>query len=132
MIIYNPYGLVFDDVVMVGKGLDLSGHATVVDHGLILIWNNFMVKVSCKFLLGNSALGLIFLWLDPTGPTGASSPKVCFSLKLYAVAETFETLSRMISSSISSSSLAVIVRCAPWKYFSISLEKKDWKSRCRQ
>ena len=34
MIIYNPYGLVFDDVVMVGKGFDLSGHATVVDHGV--------------------------------------------------------------------------------------------------
>ena len=34
MIIYNPYGLIFDDVVMVGNGFDLSGHAMLADHGV--------------------------------------------------------------------------------------------------
>ena len=32
MIIYNPYRLVFDDVVMVGKVFDPSGHG--VDYNL--------------------------------------------------------------------------------------------------
>ena len=44
MIIYNPYRLVFDDVVRVGKGFDLSGHATVVHHGVDYNLKQFYVE----------------------------------------------------------------------------------------
>ena len=46
--------------------------------------------------------------------------KLCFSLKLYSLEETFDTLSIMSSSSTSSSFRALTVKCEPWKYFWMS------------